>query len=226
MFYGSWDATSRPKFLFWCMNLLEKRLHSRILGSNSNTSPHQRMAWLSKLKVAREISHAITYLHTAFSRPIIHRDINLKNILFTEHDVPKLSDFSYSITIPEGETHANDSILCGSFGFMCPNYGATARVTEKSDVYSFGVLLLVLLTELLARDECRGTEDFDVVKYVRKRRINEIVDLAIIAREGAAVLELAFACTKDNPEDRPSTNRPTMVDVTKELRRIERIVLP
>ncbi|XP_059452300.1 serine/threonine-protein kinase ZRK1-like [Corylus avellana] len=199
----------------------ETTLHSRILGSNSDTSPHQRMAWQSKLKVAREISHAIAYLHTAFSTPIVHRDINLKNILFTEHDVPKLSDFSYAITIPEGETHANDSTLCGSLGFMCPNYSETARVTEKSDVYSFGVLLLVFLTELLAHDERRGTEDSDIVKYVRKCRINEIVDPAIIAREGAAVLELTFACTKDDPDDRP-----TMVDITKELRRIERILQP
>ncbi|XP_059449481.1 serine/threonine-protein kinase ZRK1-like [Corylus avellana] len=199
----------------------EGTLYNQILGSNSNTSPHQRMAWQSKLKVASEISHAVAYLHTAFSRPILHRCINLTNIFFAEHEVPKLSYFLFSITIPEGETHANDETLCGTPGFMCPNYVETLRVTEKSDVYSFGALLLVLLTELLAYDTCLETEDLDIVKYVRKHGIHEIVDPAIIAREGATVLDLALACTEDNPEDRP-----TMVDVSRELRRIERIVRP
>jgi hypothetical protein len=52
------------------------------------------------------------------------------------------------------------------------------------------------------------------------------VDLEVLAGEAAAVAglkqqmqavrELALTCTEDNPEDRP-----TMVNVTKELRRIE-----
>jgi serine/threonine protein kinase len=36
---------------------------------------HEPMAWQSRLKIARQIAHAIAYLHTAFSKPIIHRHI-------------------------------------------------------------------------------------------------------------------------------------------------------
>ena len=200
----------------------KETLYCRILGSTFNRPPRQRMSWQSKLKVAREISHAIAYLHNAFSRPIVHRCIDLENILFTEHDVPKFSGFSLFITIPEGETRLEDPTLHGSYWFMCPNYRATTQITNKSDVYSFGVLLLLmLLTELLTNDEIQGIEDCNIVKYVRKHSINDIVDPTIMVGEGAAVLDLALACTRDNSEDRP-----TMVNVTKELKRIVRLVQP
>jgi serine/threonine protein kinase len=63
----------------------------------------------------------IAYLHTGFSRPIIHRDIKPHNILLDQHDVPKLQDFSLSISISEGETHVEDSVK-GTYGFLCPSY--------------------------------------------------------------------------------------------------------
>jgi hypothetical protein len=97
---------------------------------------------------------------------------------------------------------------------LCPNYNdATARTIEKIDDYSFGVLLLVLLTKLPAIDNLRGIEDLEIVKYVRKHSINDIVTPTI-----------KVACTRDSPEDCP-----IMVGVTKELkelRRIERLVEP
>jgi hypothetical protein len=64
-------------------------------------------------------------------------------------------------------------------------------------------------------------------EYLSNRAMNEIVDPAILAEEGGAGLEqqlqavrqLGLTCIEDDPEIRP-----TMVDVTKELRRIERSI--
>jgi serine/threonine protein kinase len=94
------------------------------------------MLWQSRLKIARQIAHAIVYLHTGFSRPIIHRDISQKYILLDQHDVPKLSDFSLSISIPEGETHVVTDGHGGTVSPLCPLYAQTNTVTEKTDVYS------------------------------------------------------------------------------------------
>ncbi|XP_059438201.1 serine/threonine-protein kinase ZRK1-like [Corylus avellana] len=63
------------------------------------------MMWHSRLKIARQIAHVIAYLHTTFFRPIIHLSIKLENIFLDQHDVPKLTDFPFSISIPVGETH-------------------------------------------------------------------------------------------------------------------------
>ncbi|XP_062174756.1 serine/threonine-protein kinase ZRK3-like [Alnus glutinosa] len=196
------------------------------------------MLWQRRLKIARQIAHAIAYLHIGFSRPIIHRDIKPHNILLDQHDVPKHSNFSLSISIPEGETHVEDEVM-GTYGFLCPSYISTNKITEKNDVYSFGMVLLGLLTgrrPYLFADEYLGEESelepgenkFQPLKvYLSNRAMNEIVDPAILAEEGGASLEqqlqavrqLGLTCVEDDPEIRP-----TMVDVTKELRRIERIV--
>jgi len=184
------------------------------------------MLWQSRLKIARQIAHAIVYLHTGFSRPIIHRDIKPQNILLDQHDVPKLSDFSLSISIPEGETHVEDEVK-GHFGFLCPSYFCTNKITEKTDVYSFGMVLLEILIGQQSVDANRKTEDHVLVDHVRNHALNEIVDPAILKEEGGVGLEqqlqamcqLALTCIENDPEIRP-----TMVDVTKELRRIERSI--
>ena len=180
--------------------------------------------WQSRLKIARQIAHAISYLHTAFSRPIIHRDIKSANILLDHHDIPKLVNFELSISIPEGKTYVEAQVR-GTHGFACPSYIATGRVTEKADVYGFGMVLLEILSGQCLIDSDRSNAS--LVKYVRNRAINEIVDPAILAEKGGAglesqlqdVLQLAFTCIELDP-----VIRPTMVDVTKELKRIERSI--
>ncbi|GLT72896.1 hypothetical protein SLA2020_447920 [Shorea laevis] len=203
-------------------------LSNRLYQSDIHGYPreHPPMTWQTRLKIAKEIAHAVAYVHTAFSRPIIHRDIKPGNIFLDQHNVPKLADFSLSIAIPEGETHIEDKVH-GSYGFLCPNYLATGRATEKTDVYSFGMLLLVLSTGQRSYVPQANTLEDSLVNYIRKCTINEIVDPAILAEEGGAgvdqqlqaVRELVLRCMDENPEIRL-----TMVDVTKEIRQIERFM--
>jgi serine/threonine protein kinase len=184
------------------------------------------MVWQSRLKIARQIAHAISYLHTAFSRPIIHRDIKSTNIFLDEHDIPKLANFELSISIPEGETYVEVAVE-GTYGFACPSYVTTGRITEKADVYGFGMVMLEILTGQHSFDQNRADGDPYLPNHVRNRAINEIVDPAILAEEGGvglesqlqAILQLAFTCIELDPEIRPM-----MVNVTKELRRIERSI--
>ena len=97
--------------------------------SDHDGAQHQRepLSWQSRLKIAGEIAHAISYLHTAFSRPIVHRDIKPGNVFLDQHDVAKLTEFSLSISIPEGETHVKDDV-CGTALFLCPNYATTSYI--------------------------------------------------------------------------------------------------
>jgi serine/threonine protein kinase len=210
-------------------NLVFEYAQNGVLADQIYVSQRQvtmPILWQSRLKIARQIAHAIAYLHTAFSRPIIHRDIKPQNILLDQHDVPKLTHFALSISIPEGETHVED-VVRGTFGFLCPSYLLTGRITEKIDVYSFGMVLLELLTGQRSFDFDRANKYRNLAVRVRKHAINKIVDPAILAEEGGAGLEpqlqavrqLALTCIEYDPEIRP-----TMVDVTKELRRIERSV--
>jgi serine/threonine protein kinase len=121
------------------------------------------------------------------------------------------------------------NLLVGAFGFLCPTYARMNTVTEKTDVYSFGMVLLGLLTGRHPVDYAKGYEnEYQPLKvHLSNRPMNEIVDPAILAEEGGAGLEqqlqavrqLVLTCIEVDPEIRP-----TMVDVTKELRRIERSI--
>ncbi|XP_030931723.1 non-functional pseudokinase ZED1-like isoform X3 [Quercus lobata] len=193
----------------------------------------QPMVWERRLKIARQIAHALSYLHTAFPRPVIHMGIRIYSILLNENDVPKLSSFYFSVSIPEGEADVEGFDGFQQFGFCAPEFKATSKVTEKADVYDFGQILLELLTGEDSLNITRFTIDKDssLVAYIHNRAqgscINEIVDPAILAKDGdggaslqhqlQAVVDLALTCTEEDPQ-----RRPTMVDVTKQLRRIER----
>ncbi|KAL4618623.1 hypothetical protein ACB092_06G024000 [Castanea dentata] len=202
-------------------------LSDRIYVSRVTMLQYQPMPWEKRLKIARQIAHVISYLHTAFHRPVIHMTIDMYSILLDEHDVPKLSNFLISVAIPKGETDVEAYEGIRNTRYCTPEFRASGKVTEKTDVYKFGGLLLELFTG----------KDSDVITQlpIYKRLvaypaqdscINEIVDPAIMAdgkesaslqRQLQAVLDLILICTKEDPQRRPS-----MVDVTKELRQIER----
>ncbi|KAL0000548.1 hypothetical protein SO802_014329 [Lithocarpus litseifolius] len=222
--------TPSPIFVFeFAANGL---LADRIYVSRVTERQHRPMVWERRLKIARQIAHALSYLHTAFPRPVIHMFIHMRHILLDEHDVPKLSDFYASVSIPEGEADVEGFKGFRYLAFSAPEFKATGKVTEKADVYDFGRILLELLTGEDSYKISRLTIDKDstLVAYIRNRAqgscINKIVDPAILAEDGEggaslecqlqAVVDLGLACTKEDPQ-----RRPTMVDVTKQLRRIE-----
>ncbi|KAI9185408.1 hypothetical protein LWI28_006991 [Acer negundo] len=171
--------------------------------------------------------HALTYIHIGFSRPIVFRNIKLLNILFDDEHAVKLFDFCLSVTIPEGETHVKDEVI-GAMGFFAPKYKNTGNFNEKSDVFSFGVLLLALLTGKQIVDSSRretGGEYYlldHVKKYNENGRFEDLIDRMIAddvscSRKDPVWLqdftEIAFKCVSESEEERP-----TMIDVAKQLR--------
>uniref|UniRef100_A0A2N9IPE4 Protein kinase domain-containing protein n=1 Tax=Fagus sylvatica TaxID=28930 RepID=A0A2N9IPE4_FAGSY len=134
--------------------------------------------------------------------------------------------------IAHGETEVEAHKNIRNWFLSTPELKASGKVTEKNDVYNFGQLLLELLTgeDCLQITRLPIGEYSSLVAYMHNsaqgRSINEIVDPAILAEEGGvsldqqlqAVLKLGLTCTEEDPH-----RRPTMVDVTKELRRIESI---
>jgi serine/threonine protein kinase len=103
------------------------------------------LPWKIRLRIAKQLANALTYLHTALLRPVIHRDITSSSIFLDHNFVPKLCNFSISITIPPNESHASDDKEITSV-YHDPEYLESKSFTEKSDVHSFGMLLLIFLT--------------------------------------------------------------------------------
>lgn len=181
-----------------------------------------------------DVAHALAYLHVGFPRSIVFRHFMPSHISFNEQYVAKLFDFSFCISIPEGETHVKLHHILGLRAYMAPECIRTHLSNEKCDVYGFGVFLLELLFGPEARDYLhRAAEENDdrcsLMEYVKKlledNRFSEIVDPMIFEdisctgngkeHQLESFKQLALKCVELSPEDRP-----TMVDVGKRLRQI------
>ncbi|KAL0714692.1 hypothetical protein Bca4012_021671 [Brassica carinata] len=192
------------------------------------------------IKMAREIAVAVSYLHTAFPRTMVHMDIQPSNIFLDSNGTAKLSGFCLSVLIPEGETFAKVDAerVEGVLDYLEYKYVTSGVVTEKTDVFSFGVLLQnLLIGKHRVVDRCEGDESLfeyehsvlnlrvsdRVCKFVEEGRVSEILDPQVFESMGGgderrveAVLMLSLRCTGHRGDV------PKMIEVATELKRIER----
>ncbi|KAG8379784.1 hypothetical protein BUALT_Bualt07G0125400 [Buddleja alternifolia] len=177
------------------------------------------LTWEMRVGIATEIAGALSYLHSAASTPIYHRDIKSTNILLDEKYRAKISDFGTSRSIAIDQTHLTTRVL-GTFGYLDPEYFQSSQFTEKSDVYSFGVVMVELLTGEKAISSVRAEVGRSLATHflhsMDENRLFDILD-AKVHKEGTseeivAIAELARRCLHLNGK-----RRPTMREVAVEL---------
>nr|XP_029123365.1 putative wall-associated receptor kinase-like 16 [Elaeis guineensis] len=177
-----------------------------------------------RLRIAAEIASALSYLHSAASISIFHRDVKSANILLNESYTVKVSDFGASRSVPFNQTRVTTAVQ-GTYGYLDPEYYQTGQLTEKSDVYSFGVILLELLTRKDPISYSRHTErtlTLDFICALRENHLFDILDPHIVGVGGEKEIEtvatLTELCLRLKGKERP-----TMKEVEQKLDTMRRL---
>ncbi|KAL2518940.1 Wall-associated receptor kinase-like 9 [Abeliophyllum distichum] len=182
------------------------------------------LTWEMRLRIATEVSLALSYLHSAASVPIYHRDIKSTNILLDDKYRAKVSDFGTSRSVSIDQTHLTTKVI-GTFGYLDPEYFQSSQFTEKSDVYSFGVVMVELLTGQKAISSIRSQDQgkslaTNFLQSIEENSLLDILDARVLnegrKEEIMAIAQLARRCLYLNGK-----RRPTMKEVAAELEAIQ-----
>nr|GMD57779.1 putative wall-associated receptor kinase-like 16 [Ipomoea batatas] len=199
--------------------------------SNGTLSEHlhdkdkaSKIPWSTRLRIATETAEVLSYLHSAASPPIIHRDVKSVNILLDDDYTARVSDFGASRLVPQDQTELT-TMVQGTFGYLDPEYLQTNHLTEKSDVYSFGVVLVELLTSRRALSFEGPEKERHLSQYflsmLKENQLFKILDAKIVYEENTEELQevalLAKRCLNVKGEDRPA-----MKEVAVELSGLRR----
>lgn len=171
----------------------------------------------TRLDIAIDISHALTYLHLYAGEPIIHRDVKASNILLTESLRAKVADFGFSRigSLDSGVTTVETQVK-GTAGYLDPEYLKTYKLSSKSDVYAFGVLVIELLTGRRPIEHDRHIDERITLRWAygrfQKGQLEELLDPRLDTSTDALsvvekMFELAFQCAAPTRHERPTMKK-------------------
>ncbi|XP_061372761.1 cysteine-rich receptor-like protein kinase 3 [Gastrolobium bilobum] len=168
----------------------------------------QQLTWEIRHKIILGTAEGLAYLHEESQMRIIHRDIKLSNILLDDNFTPKIADFGLARLFPEDKSHLSTAI-CGTLGYMAPEYIVLGKLTEKADVYSFGVLVIEIVSGKRSRSFVKDSISIlhTVWSLYGSNRLCDIVD-PILERfypveEACKLLKIGLLCVQASAELRP-----------------------
>ena len=119
-----------------CCDTIYDRLHTA-------AAREKPPSWDERLRWARDIARAMTYLHTR-SPPVVHRDLKSMNVLLDTQGNVKLCDFGMARV--REHTYITTQHIAGSPSWMAPEVLRGDDFNDQSDIYSFGVVLWEIVT--------------------------------------------------------------------------------
>lgn len=149
---------------------------------------------VDKTRIALNICHALTYLHS-LAAPLIHRDLKSRNVLLDQALNAKVTDFGISrqreiVTMTAG---------VGTSLWMAPEVVMGERYNEKADIFSFGVVLSELDVHSIPYEGSKGP----ALQVIRKVLTGALrVDFS--DSYPPSVAELGNACVSLDPDERPT----------------------
>ena len=161
-----------------------------------------------QIRISLEIAQGVAFLHQ-LTPPMVHRDLNDKNVMFTFDGVVKIGDFGQTTFMTE---FCLTTTAPGMVSFMAPEAlrSGNAEYDENLDVFSLGVLMLSIGTQHPPSSDLTG---ICVTPEVQRRakdleRMNDCHSLK----------PFILHCLRDDPEQRPKATQ--LVNVLPRLKEV------
>ncbi|HOK62480.1 MAG TPA: Stk1 family PASTA domain-containing Ser/Thr kinase [Soehngenia sp.] len=101
-----------------------------------------RLSESEALDYSIQIAEALKHAH---KNHIIHRDIKPHNIMITEDNIVKVTDFGIARAVTSSTITTTSNVL-GSVHYFSPEQARGGYTDEKSDIYSLGIVMYEMLT--------------------------------------------------------------------------------
>ena len=173
--------------------LVMEKMHENLL-EYLNKNRKERISISRQLQICLEIVKGVHFLHSLVP-PVIHRDLNDKNVMLTKEGLVKVGDLGQSRLKDVNKGYFSTG-QPGAVPFMPPEaLQDTAHYNEKIDTFSVGVLMLEVATQQSPQVSLVGIGTTSELKRREK-------DLAKLPGNHP-MRPLILNCLKDNPKERP-----------------------
>lgn len=103
---------------------------------------HGALETQTVIHIMTQLAEGVLYAH---QNNIIHRDLKSQNIMITDDQVVKITDFGIALSSNEADMTQTNTIM-GSVHYLAPELARGNLATERSDIYALGIILYELLT--------------------------------------------------------------------------------
>ena len=156
----------------------------------------KRLSLPKQLRISLEIIRGVAFLHQQ-TPPLVHRDLNDKNVMFSFEGVIKIGDF--------GQSKLKKKLYLttaqpGMVTFMPPEAlkDAKSKYNESLDIFSVGVLMLEIGTQ---QEPLVNLHGIGIMREVERRER----DLKALSEEHP-LRQPVLLCLRDNPKERPKAS--------------------